>query len=339
MRLMLFCALIAAIGSSGCSDVGNGDAGSSGGSAGTSSGGSAGTTNGGSAGASGSGGTAGGSGGNQPVGGSGGTAGVSGDVCAKQSKEQTEDGHEVIRCQELFDAAPLVHLPALTTGRQFATLSFEGFTDAEGVVHAALLSEDEQSAEMDRHASAVYLIELSGQDVISFEPWLLFDERVFLVPFADRVVEGFVSRRTGEGSYEFEAMLPVRGVVSMDEAGQSLGIEILNLNAAVTAADGTCMPSLSSAGAENPFDEAVPASLYGSRTASMHVFADDTFVLGSSGFAGTLMGGGWFLGPRDVLDNELDGNQSLGAYGHGAPGTAPTVALEPVSGGGEACTP
>ena len=45
----------------------------------------------------------------------------------------------------------------------------------------------------------------------------------------------------------------------------------------------------------------------------------------------------WFRGPLDVLNGTLSPSGTYEGVGHGAPGAIPTLVLEPVDGGGEAC--
>jgi hypothetical protein len=269
------------------------------------------------------------------------------EFCAVQHFEQTSDGKSVVVCDELYAEAPFVHLDT-PDERVFAALDGEAFvaTDGTSYPYAANFNAD---PEMARHANALYELTLEGGRVKSFRPAVMFPESVFVAPLMGRAYEGTVSRLTGDGQWADEASLPVRieilaELVESPSAGATYQakVSIENLDAAVSAADGSCLPALSSYGAEAPFPAGDVIDLRASRVPSMHGFGDDQFVFtfeGDGAARGTLMGMSWFLGPIDVVRGTLSPSGTYTGIGHGTPGSLPSLNLDPVEGGGEPCTP
>jgi hypothetical protein len=266
---------------------------------------------------------------------------IPGDLCAVQH----EEGGMAV-CDELYAEAPFVHLPEASATRVIAGLQVDSFVTVDGrSFPAGKLGVSE--SESKRHALALYELELSDGRLESFRPFLKFDEALFVKPFMGRAYEGAISRKDGV-SYPFEATLPVR-VEILDEVmhASSSGFSfqaravITNVNDGVTAADGSCMPALTSYGAESPFVTGAKVTLGVSRSPWMHGFGDDEFVLdlfvdGVS--AGSMMAPTWYRGPIDLVRGTLAPAGTYNGVGHGTPGYIPTLALEPVEGGGEACT-
>ncbi len=264
---------------------------------------------------------------------------VPGDVCAAQ---HVEGGITV--CDELYAEAPYVHLPVASATRVFAGLQGNDFitTDGKAFPYTSRAGGDPEEK---RHAIALYELELDGNTVKSFRPVLTFAESVFVKPFMGRTFEGAISRQVGDGFAE-EASLPVR-VEILDETLSSSGSSyearaiVKNLEQAVTAADGSCMPPLASYGAESPFDAGVEVTLGASRSPWMHGVGDDVFVIdvlvdGTS--IGSMMAAAWYRGPIDLVRDTLAPTGRYDGFGHGSPGSIPSLSLEVVEGGGEACT-
>jgi hypothetical protein len=146
----------------------------------------------------------------------------------------------------------------------YAAIRGTSFVTAEGATYAYGASMMGNDPEMTRHALAIYELELSGGQVKSFKPAIVFDESIFVAPFMGQVFEGKISRRdttSGHGQFAFDATLPVRiEIVNETVSPAEVGFQyeakavITNLDHAVTAEDGSCMPALSSYGAESPFD-------------------------------------------------------------------------------------
>lgn len=309
------------------------------------------------AGAAGEGGTTGGEGGHPGNGGhagDGGHAGADGgaggsrdgdelaNACPEQRRERTDDGFDVVRCLALYDEAPLLRVPKEARSR-YATLDSNGFDSLDGVHYDALIQEElpKWDAEQERHGSAVYRIATDGGEVISFEPALVFEEVIFLEPLLGKVLEGTISRRINETSYDDESTLPVRGTVTLDASKQSLVFNIDNWKEALSASDGACLPALTDAGAENPFATGETATLVGSRVTSMHYFGDSMLVLHAQNpeqLNGSVMGASWYLSPRRIVLDELT-VEPYGGAGHGRPGRVWNLGLKQVTGGGDACVP
>lgn len=267
-----------------------------------------------------------------------------GDVCAKQHSTTTTEGDEVVVCDELYGEAPFVRLPQLDEGRVFAGIVGRGFVTAEGTSYAAPGMESEDK----RHGVALYELELDGANVERFRPVLMFDEASFMAPFLGRSFEGVISRSTGSEAWADAPSLPVRvDVQAAPSTSPSAGstyearATLANLRASVTAADGSCLPSLESYGVEAPFEAGAEVELALHRVPSMHDFGDDHFVMVwtvNGAFEGTLMGPDWYRGPIDVVRGTLTPDAEYQGMGHGTPGAIPelTLGAAPVA-GGDAC--
>jgi hypothetical protein len=266
---------------------------------------------------------------------------VPADLCAVQ---HDQDGIAV--CDQLYAEAPFVHLPAASATRVIAGLQNAGFVTADGASYAYSGNLIGPDPEAKRHAVALYELELSGGSVTSFRPVLLFSEALFVKPFMGHAFEGSISQRDGQ-QYAFDATLPVR-VEILDElidppssgATYQARVRLANLDSGVTAADGSCMPALTSYGAEAPFAAGATVTLGVSRAPWMHGLGDDElvfelFVDGVS--AGSMMAAAWYRGPIDLVRGTLAPAGTYDGVGHGSPGSIPSLTLEPVEAGGQVC--
>src|SRR5262249_22554595 len=125
------------------------------------------------------------------------------DYCAVQ-----HDGGGIVVCDQLYPEAPFVHLPAATATPVIARLQIGKFGTADGTTYPYSLSAVSADPEQQRHALALYELELSGSTVTSFHPVVQFDESLFVKPFMGQAFEGTISRRVG-GTYANETTLPV----------------------------------------------------------------------------------------------------------------------------------
>jgi hypothetical protein len=269
------------------------------------------------------------------------------DFCAAQHVEG-----DVTVCDALYDTAPLVHLPKSDATRAYAALKADPITNT-----SAFVTEDGTTypytpnfmtdPEYERHALAIYELTLAGGQVKSFRPAITFEESTFVAPFMGQSFEGTIARRVGAGQFAMETSLPIRVEITNETATPANGSEykakavIANLDRAVKASDGSCMPALSSYGAEAPFDAGAKVTLDIGRAPSMHVFGDDEFTIsyvvnGTPG--GLLMGPTWFRGPLDILNDSLSPSGTYSGTGHGSPGSMPELDLDPATGGGDPCT-
>ncbi|HEV8549035.1 MAG TPA: hypothetical protein VGQ57_08405, partial [Polyangiaceae bacterium] len=202
-------------------------------------------------------------------------------VCAKQHAG-TASGSQVVVCDELYGEAPLVHLPSdgATTYAALVRNDFGGmqFVAADGSSYPYQGS-GMNDPEMERHALALYSLELDGSRVTAFHPAIVFAESMLVAPFMGKSFEGTISRKAGEQGFALEASLPVRIDISERTLTKNGDYEavasIANLNAAVAGADGSCLPGLTSYGDEAPFGAAAKVELRASRSPSMHEFGDD----------------------------------------------------------------
>jgi hypothetical protein len=273
---------------------------------------------------------------------SGGLDAVPGDLCKKQHVEQRSEG-EVAVCDELYDQAPYVHLPKDESDRAFAGIAQNRFVTASGKTYGV----SGLDTEAKRHATALYELKLDGDTVTEHRPVLELGESVFVAPFLGRVAEGTISRRTGATQYAFDASLPVRVEFAAEPAAASLSggpessLTIANLDHAVTASDGSCLPALTSYGDEATFAAGTSVELHGYRVPSMHVPGDDEFVflyVVNGEQAGSLMSPSWYRGPLDLAQGAAGPSGHYSGVGHGTPGYIPTLELDFVDGGGQPCT-
>jgi hypothetical protein len=270
-----------------------------------------------------------------------------GSVCAKQHAD-TAAGGAVVFCDALFDQDPRVHMPAATAGSAYAAIT-DGFVTMTGESYP-LLTAAEMNPEMRRHASALYEIKISNGKVASYRPAVVFDESLFMAPLMGRAFEGLISKRLSTGRYEGLPSLPVRVQVSAERFPATINsaspfelkATIANLDASVTAADGTCLASLSSQGAQAPFDAGKEVLLPVGRVQSMHGFGDDELVFtvyAGGAWMGSLMARTWFFRPLDLVKGQPALADAYTGVGHGSPGTIPYLNLKAVTGGGAPCVP
>lgn len=257
--------------------------------------------------------------------------------------------NDVTICDALFEEAPFVHLPASDETHAYAAIRDTSFVTPEGTTYPYPANMMGNDPEMHRHALAIYELTLEGGHVKSFKPAIMFDESVFVAPFMGQAFEGKISSRDSNGQYSMHGTLPVRVEILnevVSPAGEGFIYEakavITNLDKAVKASDGTCMPALSSNGAQAPFAAGAVVTLGAGRSPSMHNFGDDEFVFSVTvnGVAnGTMMNNTWYRGPIDIIDGTLAPAGTYTGFGHGSPGSIVALDITPVTGGGGDCTP
>jgi hypothetical protein len=270
-----------------------------------------------------------------------------GRICARQRMQTTSDGVEVVFCEALFDLPPRVRLPTTAASSAYATMTREAFVTVAGASYPST-APNSASPEMRRHASALYEIKIQNGKLESYRPAILFAESLFMAPLMGKAFEGHISKRTAANRYELLPTLPVRVQILAEKFEGKPGdasefqvkAVIANLAMSVKAADGSCMPSLSSEGAQAPFNAGTDVVLPVGRVPSMHTFGNDelVFAINAGGASlGSLMSPTWFFTPLDIVKNALTPSGTYTGQGHGAPGSIPILSLIPVSGGGEAC--
>lgn len=274
--------------------------------------------------------------------------------CASSHEATTPDGHDVVVCDEAYDAAPYVAIPA---DRSLAVLHADAaFRSADGNGLGTL---DWQTSELEaiRHGFALYEVTPDAAGgVASFAPVVLVDERRMLAPWLEAPLEGAVSARSveadGTEEWALTPTLPIRLEVEEVRASEDTSLapgtlryeivyRVANLDAAVRASDGSCLPSLRSHAEADAFHGATDVRVLGSRAPSMHGFGDDAMVFayvvdGTS--RGSVMGANWYVG-ADAAWSELPAPSPYDGMGHGTPGSMPEIALSLVDGGGGACDP
>jgi hypothetical protein len=206
-----------------------------------------------------------------------------------------------------------------------------------------------------RYAFAIYRVALDGSGVVTASaPSILVEDALFLSFLAGNAAEGLVSRHKPDPSmpnfeYEQEPSLPIRAhfgdprpstdSTANDElvARAELPMVLENATQPVLASTRTCMPALTAAGAENPFDGQSTGDLRGARFPAMHAPGDNEFVI--DGGALNHMGA-WFVMPHQLLLSDAPIAFFRQTFaGHGNPLSMPVLRLAVVEGGGGACTP
>ncbi len=274
------------------------------------------------------------------------------DWCAVWHEATTADGHDVVVCDEAWPDAPHVSLPA---GERLLALGGDQvFRDADGVERGELRDADAEREAL-RHGFALYAIETDAEGAVtSYAPRLFVPERLMLEPWLSAPLEGALGARIpgddGAATWSQEPSLPVRLEVAAVETAPApeladgvvrttLRYRVANLDQAVTAADGRCLPSLRSYGEADTFADVGEVEVVAERHPSMHSFGDDELVLAfvlDGGSGGSMMGSSWYRGPS-VVWQDPGAPGAYGGMGHGTPGAVPTLDLELVEGGGEAC--
>jgi hypothetical protein len=296
-----------------------------------------------------------GSGGGSSSGGSGGDAL---EVCPVQHPATTGDDHAVVVCDEPHPAAPRVRLPAkhAAPGDAAAQIAYGWLSGPElRTIDGETFAVDPGDLETEhvRLAFTFYRLEIDASAaLIAWKPAVVVDEGVLLAPLLGRAAEGLVSARVADMEFDLETTLPIRvrfdAVVADDQQVFSLpaGVRkelrgvIENLEDAVTADDGSCLPALASHGDADPFLGASTASLIGIAAPSMHTLNDNHFVVVyvlDEVSGGSVMGPAWFptLEPLATGEEVVFGPYS-GAP-HGSPTSIPSIDLSLVDGGGAAC--
>jgi hypothetical protein len=271
-----------------------------------------------------------------------------GSVCAKQRKDHTSEGAEITICEALFDQPPRVRLPASAASSAYAGITADAFVTlaGESFPRANAGSGD---PEVRRYGSALYEIKIQDGKATSYRPVVLFADSLFLAPLMGKAFEGLIAKRIN-GSYELEATLPIRlrlppamkAVVEQGVTRYEMPASIENLASAISGSDRTCMPGLSSHGAQAPFDAGKDVVISVTRVVSMHAFGDDEIVFNFEVDGvpkGSVMSRKWFFTPLDLVKNPLTPTGTYTGIAHGFYKATPTLVLNPASGGGGACTP
>lgn len=271
-------------------------------------------------------------------------------------------------CDEAFDAPPFVHLPAdsssgdvetvyggigstatgtglVARGRELTSATVPAWADAEAASRTL------------RYAYFLYRATVRAGAVESVTPVVRIDDRVFARLLSGRVFEGGASPRsvdpgTGEVRFAFDTLTtPVR--LSFDAAPEDVETDSLvgfprfalvghieNLDASVTASDGTCLAALTSFGDANPFfglDGTVKLLRY----PGMHAPFDDVFTVAYDDSGNVNMGEGIYVRPADLIQDTAPTLTDATNGPHGTPWAGPSAALTSVDAtmGGATCTP
>lgn len=266
--------------------------------------------------------------------------------CRTQHEVEGQTGTVVV-CDELYPEAPFVHLPAPPPGKVYAGMDAEGFVTADGTSYP-VDDLEVQEAEQRRHSLALYELTVDAGVVTDYRVAVTFPESFFVEPWLGVAAEGNISRLIGEDEFEFDATLPVRVEFHAEPAEDPLApseydvlASIANLEQAVRASDGSCMPALTSHGDEAPFAAGSNVQLRAQRAPSMHAFGDDEFVIfivvdGQTW--GSMMNSQWYRGPLDLVKGTVEPSGTYLGIGHGTPGSLPTLEVKVVEGGGQPCT-
>lgn len=295
--------------------------------------------------------------------------------CATEHAGTTPSGVAVQVCDELFPQAPFVHVPAdtmngttvttygvvlnglgltLTTadGRELPLLNSSNTTYA--------ISKGPSGFKAPQNLFAIYqvtgtLVTVQGQDslkVSSFAP-------VAWVPgtVQDRFLLGTweADAAARVASDKFDPSMPVHFRFTMTSTtdntalwtafggGDGLVVSgaIDNFDASVTAADGTCLPSLASLGAGSPFYQPTQNRLTFWRHPNMHGLNDQVIVMDyPTGSADLSMNGMGWIGPftpAGLIHATGPDYTKTEIRPHATPNGALLWNLEKVTTGGAAC--
>lgn len=274
-------------------------------------------------------------------------------VCPTQHDE-TLNGMRIVVCDEAFDTAPLVHLPADTTSGDIDTI-YGGLGGASGAATAAFLGRGfevaltsepswlaaETETTPPRYASYLYRAHRRGSEVLDATPIVRIEGTVLSRLLAGLELEGLASRRIAEGNYTVATQdVPIRIHLDTDVTTGVHGT-IDNAAASVTASDGACMPSLASLGEQSPIFGRDDGHVTIARYPAMHAPFDDVFIFAwSSGDPGGMnMGGGLYVAPADLVQSTAPVLTDASNAPHGNPTSGPSATLTVVHGGGTPCTP
>jgi hypothetical protein len=283
-----------------------------------------------------------------------------GDVCASQHAATTDDGHEIVVCEEVYSAAPYVRPEEDTDATAYIATDgrklYQRGKDARDLTNSER-EELEVESHGRRYAFTIYRATLDESgDITAAVPAIVIQDAAFLRFLAGRHAEGFMSRHKTDPNfpnfqYEREPSLKMRiafGDPRPNESAPSdevlgwseLPIQVENLDKAVIFSDGACAPPMTDAGAENPFDGQSSVELKGTRVPSMHAPGDNEFVLGGTAPVNH-MSPAWIILPHHLLlAKEKIELEPAHFTGHGNPLVMPVIELTLVEdGGGATCTP
>lgn len=299
---------------------------------------------------------------------------ISGNAFCKSEHAGSAGGAPVAICDELYDSPPFVHLPADATsgtsvtvhgalmpgyglrlftadGRELALVSSAGEriyqSDTPGafampdnlftiyaVTGASMTFENEAAIEV-KTVTPVARIPGSVQDALLLGTW-----------------EAKAATRVGERKFDEAQPVAFRFTLSSTTPttiwsaypgtdGLEVSGQVDNFTTRVKAADGTCLPSLSSLGTRSPFANATAPTIALWRHPNMHGINDQVIVmdyptasldLSQNGMSG--------MGPFSPIGLIQDGGPdyaSVTIYPHATPTGHQVWDLHKVSSGGEAC--
>ncbi len=272
----------------------------------------------------------------------------------------TNDGHDVIVCEELFAEAPFIRPPPDEAPFAFGATdgSMLYLRDAEPrpltTEESALMGLGvENDSEAKRFGYALYRFELGDAGtVVASTPVILVEDAAFLSFLSDVTLEGLISRRDDDpntpNDFEDPPTLAIRlrfaaastpsdnSDPSLDAISTSeLALVVENLTDGVLASDGSCLAPITDAGAESPFDGAAP-ELKGLRVPSMHGPGDNEFVIDGAQLVNH-MTPGWIVLPHHLLTSTSFTFEDADFMPHGNPFSMPRLSLSVVTSGGGAC--
>ena len=131
-------------------------------------------------------------------------------VCARQSTETTADGKPVVVCEELFAAAPWLHLPADSASAVYGGLTrlsagsaFVGRSASYPVPATPPAWFDRETAfDNLRYAYFLYRAQVSAGAVTEVTPVVRIDDRVFQRLLGGKVLEGLASARVPDAGVD-----------------------------------------------------------------------------------------------------------------------------------------
>lgn len=286
--------------------------------------------------------------------------------CATEHAGKTPNGASVLVCDALFDAPPYVHLPADTSDTLYgAILNGLGLTlytadgralplvNASGTTYA--IGHGPSGFKAPENLFAIYRVsgkvvtagfQVSSLAAVAWVPGALQDS--LLLGTWEATAAGRV------GSNMFDETKPVRFRFTLSQKtddtamwthqgggdGSIVSGAIDNFDAQVTAADGTCLPSLASLGAGSPFYQPTDHRITLWRHPNMHGLNDQVVVVdyptGSTDLSPNGMG---YIGPFSpvLLISSAPSYTDTTIRPHATPNGAKVWGLTKVTAGGASC--
>ncbi|MDR6573564.1 MULTISPECIES: hypothetical protein [unclassified Curtobacterium] len=233
-----------------------------------------------------------------------------------------------LACTAAYTTGKALRLP--TSGAVVGAVGRDGkaFLSADGKKLSMNSAVSKQISEKNAYATTVYEADVVGSTVTGVRAVLSIPNSVILSSvFGGKILAGTISPYRGSGlGYDEHDTLPVAIQFEKHTDGDTLTGTIVNANHATRFANGTCMPALSTYGAENPLRGGFTPHVSIDRQPSMHAAFDDELELA---WASSSSGMGHEFFPSVAT---LMGADPIGAVWevtqHGTPSAGPGLDLK-----------